>query len=200
LQVGAILAEIKRRLQADPSFRAHPAVKNILLQVALYQKEKKTMDELLPTIHQEKREVFRRNFQGTFQRIFDSIRKHFSDILTAEEARKREQDGKEDVLVQASIRTLAPFLLEQAREFSRVRSTLAFAREEKYKTRAVLVSLYRERQDILAVVDKERERYGKLCADLAARTRIDCPASLSERLRNELIRVVLRMERVEETP
>jgi hypothetical protein len=200
LQVGAILADIKRRLQVDPAFRAHPAVKNILVQVSLYQREKKKMEDLLPTIRQDNRDVFRRNFQSTFQRIFDSIRKNFSDILTAEEARKRDLEGKEDVLVQGSIRRLAPFLLEQAREFSRVRSTLAFAREEKYKTRAVLVSLYRERQEILAAVDRERERYGTLCGDLAARTRIDCPASLSERLRNELIRVVLRMERVEDTP
>ena len=81
-----------------------------------------------------------------------------------------------------------------------MRSTLSFAREEKYKTRAVLVSLYRERQDILGAVDVERQRYGQLCGDLAARTSIDCAATLSERLRNELIRVVLRMEKVEETP
>jgi hypothetical protein len=197
LQVGAILADIKRRLQRDPSFKTHPAVKNILVQLSIYQQEKKKMDELLPTIQQEKREVFRRNFQGTFQRAFASIRKNFSDILTEEEARQREQESKEDFLVQASIRKLAPFLFEQAREVSRLCSTLTYAREDKYKTRGVLVSLYRQRTDFLALVAHERSLYGTLCGDLAVQTSIDCPARLSERLLNELIRIISRMEKVE---
>ena len=200
LQVGAILEDIKKRIQADPEFRKAPAIKTIFMQVSIYQSEKKKMEELLPTIQADKREVFRRNFQGTFQRVFDSIRKAYSDILTEEETQAQERSGQEGLLVQTAIRTLAPLLVEQAREVSRLRSTLTFAREEKYKTRGVLVSLYRERKDYIALVERERSHYGRLCGELAARTTIDCPASLASRLRDELIRIVLRMEKVEEAP
>ena len=33
LQVGAIITDVNARLKADPGFRGHPAVKNILMQV-----------------------------------------------------------------------------------------------------------------------------------------------------------------------
>jgi len=200
LQVGAILGDIKRRIQSDPGFRQHPAVKNILMQVSLYQSEKKKMDELLPTIQPDRREVFRRNFQEAFQRAFDSIRKNFSDILTEEQARQQGQERQEDLLVKTSIRSLAGPLLEQARQVSRLRSTLAFAREDKFKTRGVLVSLFRERKDFVGLIERERSHYGQLCGELAGQTAISCPAHLSQRLRDELILIVLRMEKVEETP
>jgi len=198
--VNAILADIKQRIRLNGDFQKHPSVKNIFVQVTIYKKEKKKMEDLLPTIMEDKRETFRRNFQEIFQKIFDSIRKNYADLLAEEEARRLEQEGQSDILYRASLKSLNPLLSDQAKEVSRLRSTLAFARADKYKTRAVLVSVFKDRAFFLGLMDKENAVYARLCAELGRRSGLDCPAALGKRLGGELVRVMEKLARVEAPP
>ncbi len=198
--VNAILADIKQRIRLNGDFQKHPAVKNIFVQVTIYQKEKKKMEDLLPTIKEDKRDTFRRNFQEVFQKIFDSIRKNYADLLAEEEARRLEMEGQSDILYRASLKSLVPLLNDQAKEVSRLRSTLAFARADKYKTRAVLVSVYRDKALFLGLMDKENAVYIRLCAELGRRSGLDCPPALGKRLGGELVRVLEKLARVEAPP
>jgi len=200
LPANAILANIKQRIQSSPDFLKHPSVKKIFVQVALYQKEKKKMDELLPTIRPDLQPTFRRNFQVVFQRIFDRIRKNFTDILNEEEARRQEQAGKADALYHLSLKNLAPLLNDQAKEVSRLRSTLAFARTDKYKTRPTLVSAYKDKDFYLGLIEKESAAYDALCAELRSQGGPNCPAHLGKRLGSELVRVLEKLARVEAPP
>ena len=201
LEVNAILADIKNRLKENPeSTKKLPAVKNILAQVNLYQKEKKKMDELLPMIKEELRPSFKANFQKIFQRIFDSIRKNYSDLLTEEQLSRLQEDSRADILYQASLKSLAPLLAEQAREVSRLRSTLAYARMDKYKTRAILVALYKMRSSYLSLLEKEGAAYARVCGELPSESGIDCPAALGRRLSSELVRVLEKLARLEAPP
>jgi hypothetical protein len=196
LPVNDILADVKERVRRDAAFQRHPSVKNIYVQVSLYQRERRKMEELLPTIKPEKRPVFQANFQATFQRIFDSIRRHYSDLLTEEEARKRQEEGREHLLYRLNLSDLTPVLAAQAQEVSRLRSTLAFAREDKFKTRGILVNLYRQRERVLGLVERERHGLARLCAAVyvpADRRRL---ADLSNRLRAELTRVLEKLARL----
>jgi hypothetical protein len=170
------------------------------VQVTLYQKEKKKMEDLLPTIMEDKRETFRRNFQGVFQKIFDSIRKNYAGLLAQEEARRLENEGQSDILYRASMKSLSPLLTDQAKEVSRLRSTLAFARADKYKTRAVLVSVFKERAFFLGLMDKENAAYARLCAELGRKSGLDCTAALGKRLGAEMVRVLEKLARVEAPP
>jgi uncharacterized protein with von Willebrand factor type A (vWA) domain len=199
--VNAVLADLRSRIAADPAFRNHPAVKNIFVQVALYQKERKKMEELLPMIMPDKRAVFRANFQSTFQKNFDSIRRHYGEILRQEEAaRRKERQIQEDPLLRLSLGELAPLLASQAKEVSRLRSTLAFAREDKYKTRGVLVGLYNERGSFTELVERERRAYSKLCSEETGLARQECAARLNHRLWEEVIYALERFQKVEEKP
>jgi hypothetical protein len=200
IPVDAILANLKQRIRLNGDFLKHPAVKNIFVQVSIYQKEKKKMAELLPTIMEDKRETFRRNFQDIFQRIFASIRKNYAELLVEEEARRREQEGHSDILYRASLKSLTPLLTDQAKEVSRLRSTLAFARADKYKTRAVLVSVFRDKASFLGLMDKESAAYARLCLELGRKSGLDCAAALGRRLGAEMVRVLEKLARVEAPP
>ncbi len=176
MQVNVILADLKARVKANPALRADPAFKNVLMQVQLYNRENQKMRELLPTIKTEMQGAFLANFTRTFDEITGSIRRNYQSILAAEaEARRARQEGFS--LAVMPLKELVPFLANQAREVSRMRSTLAFSREEKYKTREVLVGLYESRHDILRLVEDEVTVYRRMCQaahqwDLAACARV----------------------------
>lgn len=200
IEVNAVLADIRTRIKQDPSFQKHPFVKNIFVQLAVYQKEKKKMEELLPAIKEDKRDVFRANFGAAFKRIFGSIKKNYLDILTEEESRRMEKENKRDLLYRAPLKDLSPFLAAQAQQICRLCSTLSFAREDKYKTRGVLVNLYKQRDEYLKRVEREQRVYRTLCAEIGLIGNSDCPTHLNNRLRDELIRVLERLSKVEEKP
>ena len=200
LDVGSVITDVRNRIKQDPGFQKHPAVKNIFVQVALYQKEKKKMEELLPMIQPEKMDVFRNNFGATFKRIFDSIKKNYSDILKEEESRRLDRENRKDLLQRVPLKDLAPFLQNQAQHVCRICSTLAYAREDKYKTRGILVDLYKQKEDYFRRVESEQRVYRSLCAEIGLMGTSDCPIRLNYRLRDELIHVLERMSKVEEKP
>jgi hypothetical protein len=200
IPVDAILANLKQRLRLNVEFLKHPAVKNIFVQVSIYQKERKKMLDLLPAIKADKREIFRLNFQSIFQGIFQSIRRNYSDLLVEEEANRQRQLSESDILYRASLKSLVPLLTAQAKEVSRLRSTLAFARADKYKTRAVLVSVYKDKASFLGLMEKEYASYARLCAELGRRSGLDCPPALGKRLGSELVRVLEKLARLEAVP
>ena len=200
LEVNAVLADIRNRIKRDPNFQKHPAVKNIFVQVALYQKEKKKMEELLPMIQAEKMDVFRANFGATFKRIIDSIKKNYSDILKEEESRRLDRENRKDLLQRVPLKDLAPFLQNQAQAVCRLCSTLAYAREDKYKTRGILVDLYKQKEEYFKRIESEQRVYRSLCAEIGLMGSSDCPIRLNYRLRDELIHVLERMSKVEEKP
>jgi hypothetical protein len=200
LDVNAVLAEIRNRIKQDPNFQNNPAVKNIFVQVSLYQKERKKMEELLPMIQADKMDVFRANFGATFKRIFDSIKKNYTDILKEEESRRVEKENKRDLLYRVPLKDLAPFLQNQAQHVCRICSTLAYAREDKYKTRGVLVDLYKHKEEYFKRIESEQRVYRSLCAEIGLIGTSDCPSRLNNRLRDELIHVLERLAKVEEKP
>jgi hypothetical protein len=200
LDVKLILAELRRRIKIDPNFQKHPAVKNIFMQVAIYQKEKRNMDELLPNIKEEKQATFRENFQKTFDRVFASIRKNYADILSEENARAQSAQTQEDLLIRLPIKSLAAFFNEQAQAVSRIRSTLAFAAQEKYRMREYLVRLHRDKDGVLGLLSRERELYRKLCADIGQQDFRACAHQAASRFRDVCARVLEKLSGLEEKP
>ena len=155
------------------------------------------MEELLPTIKADKKEVFRANFGATFKRIFDSIKKNYSDILKEEESRRLARENKQDLLHRVPLKDLAPFLRNQAQSVCRICSTLAYAREDKYKTRGILVDLYKQKGEYFKRIESEQRVYRSLCAAIGLIGTSDCPLRLNNRLRDELIHVLQRISKVE---
>ncbi len=197
LSVNQVIADIKERIKHEAKFQQHPAVKNIFMQVGIYQQEKGKMAKLLPMIREEKRETFKQNFQNTFQQIFDSIKNNYADILRQEQEQQLALDTQAELMHRLELKSLVPLLDDQAKAVSRIRSTLAFAAEDKYKTREILAGLHRDRREIMSKVDRERGVYEKFCAGIT-NPPDNCPHKISSRFRDLLIRTLERLSRSEE--
>jgi hypothetical protein len=198
-QVSAILADVNARLKSDPALRAHTAVKNILMQVQRYNAENQKMRELVATIKPEMRQSFLANFTRTFDEIIGSIRRQYAALLQEEVS--AEAANKEGFsLSLAQIKELAPLLLSQAKEISRFRSTLAHAREEKYKTREVLVRLYDGRQVMLKLVEDEARHYRRLCQAIQPTGIDDCAAAMAFGFRDEVAALLEKQGKKEPGP
>jgi hypothetical protein len=197
LQVGVILADVNERIKRNPALRAHAAIKNILMQVQLYNRENQKMKELLPTIKPEMRTSFLANFTRTFEEIIGSIRRHYGAILQEEAtAEKARQEGFSLSLV--PLKDLAPLCASQAREVARFRSTLAHAREEKYKTRESLVRLYDGRQAVLKLIENEVALYRRMCQRMLQYDLEGCSLAVAAGFRDEIVGILDRQGKREE--
>jgi hypothetical protein len=199
MQVNVILSDISSRIRADPSLRSNAAVKNILVQVQLYNRENQKMRELAPTIKREMKAAFLGNFTQRFNEISDSIRRHYAALLEEEaEAEKPVRPAFSLALV--PLKGLAPLITEQAKEFSRARSTLAHAREDKYKTREILVALYDGRHDAIRLIEAERKRSAGVCVEAPQFTAETCAVGITNGFRDEIIGVYERQLKRDDLP
>jgi hypothetical protein len=162
-----ILSDVMARVRDDPSLKTDQAVKLILTQLAIYQRERETMEKLMPNIKDpEKATAFRRNFRNTFEKISVNIGKHYADFKDAE--RRRLAGPVALSLAALPLKELVPFFTREAREFLRLRSTLAFALEGKYKVREMCVRLHNEKQAMLGLLAEEKAAILRLAADKPA--------------------------------
>jgi hypothetical protein len=196
LEVGAILTDVNARIKQNPALRAHGAIKNILMQVQRYNGENQKMRELLPTIKPELRTSFLANFTRTFEEIIGSIKRNYLAVLQEEvTVQKGKKEGFSLTLV--PLKELAPLLATQAKEIARIRSTLAHARDEKYKTRESLVHLYDGRQAALKLVDDEARSYRRLCQGLQ-QDELSCAEAMANGFRDELVTILEKQGKREE--
>ena len=197
LQVSAILADVNTRITANPALRSNPAIKNILMSVQRYNTENRKMRELLPTIKPEMRTSFLSNFSRTFGEIIGSIRRNYAAILQEQlDAENVRQEGFSLSLM--PLKELSPLMASQAREIARVRSTLGHARDEKYKTREVLVRLYDGRQAMLKLIEEEGRIYRRICQQTQQRDLDACSSSLASGFRDEIAGILDKQGRRED--
>ncbi len=197
LEVGEIVSAVKARIKANPAVRAHPAIKNILVQVQVYNKENQKMRELLPMIKPEMRASFLANFSKTFGGIVGSIRRHYAAFLQEEATTSRNKQPEFSLAV-LPLKDLAPLLATQAREAARIRSTLAHAREEKYKTREVLVRLYDSRHQVLGLIEDELKMYRKICRETLQYDLDACAHEVAVGFRDQIVEILERQTRREQ--
>ena len=185
LEINAIISVIRERITQDPNLRQHAAVKNILMQVNLYTREYGKMKDLLANIKPEKRRTFVENFQTRFGGIFASIKKSYAAL----EIDETPVAGK-SILNTVRMDELTSFLAGQAQGLSEVRSTLVFARDERYRMRELIVGLYERREETLKLIDRETVEYAKICGASVSTPR--CVASVANAFRDEIAELIER--------
>jgi hypothetical protein len=194
LEVGAIVSAVKMRIKANPAVSAHPAIKNILVQVQVYNKEAKKMRELLPMIKPEMRASFLANFGRTFGGIVGSMRRNYA-VFLQEEASASRNKPPEFSLAVLPLKDLAPLLAAQAKEAARIRSTLAYAREEKYKTREILVRLYDSRHQVLGLIEDELKMYRRICRETLQYDLDACAHEVALGFRDQIVEIFEKQSR-----
>lgn len=155
IEIRTILRDILNRIKENPDARNNPAVKNILVQFAIYKNEKETMKKLADNIKDRASSSFYENFKITFANIFASIRKNYAVILKEDAAKIK----RRNILLLVPIKQAGPVLFRQAKEISKISTSFRFAQTEKYKIREILLPVLRAKDSILSRINAEFHLY-----------------------------------------
>lgn len=152
--VEEVVAEVKARVMANPELAKNPHVKNIFMEIQLYQKEFGQFSALSPQIPDDRAPTFFMNYKKRLDGILDNVHAHFRDIRMAEDAemRKEFQRQEEEHFVMPE---LVKLLAAQAQELAKVRSSIFHALQEGYQIRNLLLRLVDRRDPLLVLFEEE---------------------------------------------
>jgi len=159
--VKEIIQDLNQRIQENPAYSQHTAVKNIFMQMNIYKKELEDMKKLSPNIPPDKADAFFTNFKNRFNSITKSIHDNYQVILN-EDREIRMGTISVNPLTQIDMMPLAKICADQAQKAARIRSTLRFAKKEGFKTREYLVEMLKQKDVILAPFAKEEKLLSNL--------------------------------------
>lgn len=157
-----ILRYVQEQIKAEPTLKQNPSVKIILVQIGKYRTELEKMKRLLANIPAEKKESFLRNFKKTFEEISQKVQENYRILSDSEdeEAAKDYIDG--NPLRRFDYRPVGTILLNQANEFSAIRSTVFFAESERFKTREILSGILDHKERIALLINTELSTFAQL--------------------------------------
>lgn len=195
LGIKEIIQDVNDRIKENQSVALHQSIKNILAQVNLYKKELEEMKKLLPNIPKEKAEAFSDNFKKTFAEINKRIEENYSSYLR-EEIQKYHESLNTNPLSYIDVKPTAKLFLEQARIVAQLRSTLTFAESEGFQTRAVLVGIDKEKDELLKPFLKEMTEYKNIAEEAGDAVKLS--KAFSSEIIYHLNRVINRLKRTAE--
>jgi hypothetical protein len=152
--VEELVGEVKARISGNPELAKNPHVKNIFMEIQLYQKEFAQFSALSPQIPDDRAPTFFMNYKKRLDGILDNVHAHFRDIRLAEDAemRKEFQRQEEEHFV---VPELVKLISTQAQELTKVRSSIFHALQEGYQIRNLLLKLVERREPFLALLEEE---------------------------------------------
>jgi len=152
--IEEIVTELKARVAANPELAKNAHVKNIFMEVQLYQKEFGQFSALSPQIPDERAPSFFANYKKRLGGILDNIHAHFREVRMAEdeELRKEFLRQEEEIFV---FPELVKAVSSQAQELSRVRSSIFHALQEGYQVRNLLLKLADAKDPFMELLDAE---------------------------------------------
>jgi len=154
--VEDLVAEVKARVSGNPELAKNPHVKNIFMEIQLYQKEFAQFSALSPQIPDDRAPTFFMNYKKRLDGILNNVHAHFRDIRLAEDAemRKEFQRQEEEHFV---VPELVKLISGQAQELTKVRSSIFHALQEGYQIRNLLLKLVERREPFLQLLDDESQ-------------------------------------------
>jgi hypothetical protein len=185
-EITLILRDVLQRIKIDPELKKNMAIKNILVQFAIYRREKETLDKLKNS--RKNTSAFYKNFKETFDKVFASIRRHY-ELFLKEEAL---HSSRKSILSSVPLTRMAPQLTNQAKLFAKINTTIDFALAEKYKVREILIDILDTRTDHLNAIDNEMKLYKELAKTTGEGDPESLSLSISKNIRTEVVAVLAR--------
>ena len=149
-----LVGEVKARVAGNAELAKNPHVKNIFMEIQLYQKEFGQFAALSPQIPDDRAPTFFMNYKKRLDGILDNIHAHFKDIRMAEDAEMRREFQR-----QGEDQFVAPELVKmisiQAQEMTKVRSSIFHALQEGYQIRNLLLKLTEKKDPFFALLEEE---------------------------------------------
>ncbi len=160
LEVREIMAQVQQAVQKDAGVKQDHAVKNILLQITKYRDEAERLKSLIRSAPEKQRPAILANFRASFAEIFASIKKNYTDF--AQRQALKDAPPSKNPLERYKIGAFAKLYMQQAEQFSRLRSTISYVRREQEAVRERLLKLTAGKQAVFAGVRAELHAYERV--------------------------------------
>jgi len=149
-----VINEVKGRVAGNAELAKNPHVKNIFMEIQLYQKEFAQFAAMSPQISDDRAPTFFMNYKKRLDGILESIHGHFRDIRMAEdeELRKEFMRLEEDQFI---VPDLVKQISAQAQLLTFVRSSIFHALQEGYQIRNLLLKLVDHKEPFFGFLDEE---------------------------------------------
>lgn len=164
LDPASVFEDVKQLFAERPEAKNSAEGKMIVLQLKQYRQEMAKLKELLEKIPEEKRKPLRENFAYRLREILRKVRQGCEALSAPPETADRgESEGPVLARVdEARLAAMAKRFMQEAELFSRIRSVLLFAADEKFRSRQSLLALERVAAELESTFTLEAGDYRTL--------------------------------------
>lgn len=156
--IKEIIEFVQKEPKNNPLILQDAYFKKIIMHIKMYKNESNKMSELMAKVSAEKKIALKRNFDITLSEQVSKMREAYNEII-GRTVKKSQAPVTQNILLRFDFKPMNKIYMSQIEAFSKLLSTLKFAKNEKFHTRELLLSLSRERNSFLALVEKERKEY-----------------------------------------
>ena len=156
--IKEILEFVNKETKTNPASLKDPLIKKIFMHIKMYQNETLKMNELTAKVSEDKRIALKRNFEATLGEQVTKMRETYNEIINRS-LKKEMAPAVKNILVRYDYKSMNRAYMVQIETFSRLLSSLLFARNEKFQTRELLLALTRDQKEFTDLIDKERGAY-----------------------------------------
>jgi len=154
IPIEQVIQEVKSRVAANPDLVKNANVKNIFMEIQMYQKEFGNFSQMSLAITDERAATFFMNFKKRLDGILANIQSHYRVIQMAEDEELRKEFHRQ-VEDQFAFPELVKLLHSQAHELSRVRSTIFHTLQEGSQVRKDLLKLVELQAPFITLLEQE---------------------------------------------
>jgi len=159
--IKEILDFVQKEPKNNPSILQDTLFKKIVMHIKMYRSETQKMNELTANVSKEKKIALKKNFDITLAEQVSKMRDAYNEIVDRT-VKKEQAPVVQNILLRYDFKTMNKFYMSQIEAFSKLLSTLTFAKNEKFHTRELLLDLTKEKSAFSSLIEKERTEYSSI--------------------------------------
>lgn len=152
-----INSEINDMIEKDKELKNNKFIQNIISNFNLYKKELDNMKKMLPNIPAYRRSVFKEKFTEIFSSLSGYICDNYAEFK--KEIRREYKGMIYHSLSNYDISVCSEIYKMQAENISKIKSTLEFAVQEKYKIMDILSVIKKSENSMIGQIKEEDDKY-----------------------------------------
>lgn len=159
--IREILEFVQKEPKTNPDILKDTLFKKIVMHIKMYRNESQKMKDLMEKVPVDKKSTIKRNFEIILAEKILKMREAYNEIIDRT-VKKEQAPVVQNLLLRYDFKTMGKFYMNQIEAYSKLLSTLTFAKSEKFQTRELLLNLAREKASFSTLIEKERSEYGAI--------------------------------------
>lgn len=156
--IREILEFVQKEPKTNPNILKDTLFKKIVMHIKMYRNESQKMKDLIEKVPVDKKSTIKRNFEIILAEKILKMREAYNEIIDRT-VKKEQAPVVQNLLLRYDFKTMGKFYMNQIEAYSKLLSTLTFAKSEKFQTRELLLNLAREKASFSTLIEKERSEY-----------------------------------------